>query len=55
MKELITTKELCKKLKLSRPTILKLRNEGMPTIFLGERSVRFDYDKVQEWLKERER
>ena len=48
--ELLTVKELCKWLKISRSTADRWRNEGMPFI-KHSKSVRFDKDKVQEWLE----
>lgn len=52
MKELITTKELSSLLKVTRQTIGNWRREGMPFMKFGT-TVRFDYDEVIEWLKER--
>lgn len=52
MKELITTKELTQLLKVSRQAIADWRKAGMPYMKLGTR-VRFDYDEVINWLKER--
>lgn len=50
MAELITTNELCDALKVSRTTVETWRKEGMPYEKLG-RIVRFDKDKVMEWLR----
>ena len=49
-KVLLTTEELMAKYKLSRATIDRWRKEGMPFSKIG-RAVRFDEDKVQEWIK----
>jgi excisionase family DNA binding protein len=54
MSELLTTKELMARLKVSRDTIYKWRERGMPCMKIGpgERAaVRFDWAKVQEWIK----
>lgn len=52
LKELVTTKELSSLLKVTRQTVANWRKEGLPFMKLG-RSIRFDYDEVIEWLKER--
>ena len=51
MNDILTIKELCEKLKLSRETIYQLRKQGMPCIKIN-RSIRFDEKKVMEWLNE---
>ncbi len=48
----LTEKELCEWLKISRSKAVSLRKEGMPFIKLGK-SVRFDKEKVEEWLREK--
>lgn len=53
MDNLITVKELCELLKVSRTTVLTWRKEeGLPYEKFGK-LVRFDKDKVYEWLKNR--
>lgn len=52
MSNYLTTKDLCELLKVSRVTLLKWRKEGMPYEKFGK-LVRFDKDKVLEWLKNR--
>ena len=44
--------ELAEKLNISVPMVDKLMREGMPRIKIGK-SVRFDYEEVLTWLKER--
>lgn len=53
MTELLTTEELCRKLKTSRRSLERLRKRGMPCIMLG-RAPRFDYDAVLQWLKQQQ-
>jgi len=49
---LLTQKEACALLKVSRTTLLRLRNEaGLPYVSMGTR-LRFDEDAVSEWLKQ---
>lgn len=52
MDSILTIKEICEKLQLSRVTVLKLRKQGMPSMKVN-RSVRFDENEVMEWLKNR--
>ena len=48
--ELLTTKELCEWLRISKATASRWRQEGMP--YIGrERSLRYSKEKVQEWLE----
>ena len=44
--------ELAEKLNISVPMVDKLMREGMPRFKIGK-SVRFDYEEVLEWLRER--
>jgi len=49
---LLTQKEVCALLKVSRTTLLRLRNEaGLPYVSMGTR-LRFDEDAVSEWLNQ---
>lgn len=52
MENLITTKELCEKLKVTRQTVFTWRSQGMPYKKYGK-IVRFNYEEVEKWLKER--
>jgi len=51
--ELLTTTELCQWLKITRSTIWKWRQNGMPS--MGERkSLRFRKDEVENWLRKKQ-
>ena len=47
---LLTTKETCEQLRLSRSTLDRLRMYGLPCVFVGE-AVRFNLAKVCAWLE----
>jgi len=48
--ELMTTTDLCKWLKITRSTVWKWRQQGMPS--MGERrSLRFRKDEIEDWLR----
>ena len=49
---MLKKKELADKLKISVPMVDKLMREGLPRIKIGK-SVRFEYDEVVRWLKEK--
>ena len=51
-KILYTKKELANKLKVSLSTINNLIKKGVPHIKM-EKAVRFDFDEVLKWIKER--
>jgi excisionase family DNA binding protein len=54
MSELLTTKELMARLKVSRFTIYNWREKGLPFMKVGpgaKGSVRYDWAKVQEWIQ----
>ena len=53
MDNLVKMKDICDLLKVSRTTINNWRKKGMPYEKFGT-IVRFDKEKVYEWLKERE-
>lgn len=53
MKNLVTTKELCKQLSVSLRTLTRFKSEGMPFIKMAYRTVRYDLDAVMEWIKAR--
>jgi hypothetical protein len=46
---LMTATELCERLRISMPTLRKLRGEGLPTLMVVE-SPRFDWSAVVTWL-----
>lgn len=49
---MLKKKELADKLKISVPMVDKLMREGLPRIKIGK-SVRFEYEEVVRWLKEK--
>ena len=54
--ELITKKELCKRLRCSQFLLEDLTRQGLiPYLKLGYRSLRYDWHKVQEALRKLER
>lgn len=50
---LVGVKDLQKRLNVSRVTIFELIKDGMPTIRISERILRFDPDEVMNWLKQK--
>lgn len=48
-KLLFDTEELCKKLSVSKSTVIKLRKQGMPIVKIGD-AVRFDLEEVQNFI-----
>lgn len=48
---LVGVKEIAKRLDVSRPTVFELMKEGMPSIRISERILRFDPDEVMSWLR----
>lgn len=53
MSNYLTTKQLEKKLQVTAVTIWRWRQDGMPFEKFGV-SVRFDEDKVMQWLKRKQ-
>jgi excisionase family DNA binding protein len=51
MGNLLTLRQLCDKLQLSRATIDRWRKEGLPFTKIGK-SLRFDEEKVAEWIRQ---
>ena len=49
---MLKKQELAEKLNISVPMVDKLMRESMPRIKIGK-SVRFDYEEVLKWIKER--
>lgn len=49
---MLNKEELAKELNISVPMVNKLMRQGMPRIKIGT-AVRFDYEEVLTWLKER--
>lgn len=55
MSDLLTVKELCDTLKMSRSTIYRLRKEDeLPYYEIGGR-VLFDLDEVKKWMKDKQK
>ena len=50
MEKLLTTKELCEMLKVSRITIQMWIKEGLPVEIKTGKTHRFKYEPVREWL-----
>lgn len=48
----VTEKELCEILSVTRQTLVALRKRGMPCFLLGTKLVRYDLQEVLDWLKE---
>jgi predicted site-specific integrase-resolvase len=53
MNDLVTTRELCDKLKVSRQAIYKWRKAGCPTVVQSGNMCRYNYGEVVEWLNDR--
>jgi len=51
MDELITVDQLREIVQVSRTTIDRWRKEGLPTIKIGKRAIRFEKGKALEWIK----
>jgi excisionase family DNA binding protein len=52
MTKLVNTEEIAEKLGVSKMTVFRLREQGLPTIKVGS-SIRFDETAVMEWVKAR--
>lgn len=50
---MLNKKELAQKLSISVSMVNKLLTQGMPRINIGK-SVRFEYEEVVKWIKERQ-
>ena len=51
--DLLTQQQLCNRIKISKPTLRKMHNEGLPRIPVGKRQFRYSYRDVLNWLKSR--
>lgn len=47
---LITTKDLCVKLNVTRQSIYLWRKEGMPVVIASKKTIRYNWDDVKAWL-----
>lgn len=52
-KELLTTNELAKHLKVTRSTLWRWEKEGMPYLKIGD-TKRYELDCVLEWFKNKQ-
>lgn len=52
MEEFLTIEELAEMLKVSRQTLAKMIDEGLPFVYVGK-SKRFAFSLVSRWLEER--
>ncbi len=50
-RQLLTTAELCRLYRISRSTVMRWRNEGMPYVGRGH-SIRYEPEIVERWIKE---
>jgi excisionase family DNA binding protein len=48
---MLTAEELQQQLKISRSTLYRLRQEGLPHIQTGYRTIRYDLVEVLNWLE----
>jgi excisionase family DNA binding protein len=53
MNSLLTTRQLCEELSISRQTAYKWRKAGCPTVVSSGNMCRYNYDEVIEWLNSR--
>lgn len=47
----LTTKDLEEKYKVSRATIKKWRDKGMPSYKIDNSTIRFKESEIEEWIK----
>lgn len=53
MPTLVTTKELCEKLKVNKYWVCRQKNKAknpLPYIYIGKNTVRYPLEKVMDWL-----
>lgn len=53
MSVLLTEKELCEYLSVSRPFLWGCRQQGMPYLLISSNSIRYNLDDVLAWFEER--
>ena len=53
MNDLLTTRQLCERLSVSRQAVYKWRKAGCPTEVNSGNMCRYNYDEVIEWLNSR--
>jgi phage terminase Nu1 subunit (DNA packaging protein) len=54
VREYVTREELAELMRVSVPTIDRMRREGMPTVTWGRRLVRFNVREAVAWAQARE-
>lgn len=56
MNEYLTTDDVAKLLRVSKPTVRKaVAKQGLPAIRLGEKVLRFERRAVEAWLEEQQK
>ena len=53
MNDLLTTRQLCEKLNVTRQAVYKWRKAGCPTVVFSGNMCRYNYNEVVEWLNNR--
>ena len=53
MNDLLTTRQLCDKLSVTRQAVYKWRKAGCPTVVNSGNLCRYYYNEVVEWLNDR--
>ena len=53
MNNLLTTRQLCEKLSVTRQAVYKWRKAGCPTVVNSGNLCRYDYEEVVVWLNGR--
>lgn len=52
---MLTVRQLCERLQVSRPRIQEMRRRGMPCVRVGtggpRAALRFDWEQVKAWLE----
>ena len=51
--ELLTTKEIADKFRVTRQTVYNWRKEGCPVFISSQKTMRYDLDAVMRWLRKR--
>ena len=53
MNSLLTTRQLCEVLSVTRQAVYKWRKAGCPTVIFSGIMCRYNFEDVQEWLNNR--
>jgi phage terminase Nu1 subunit (DNA packaging protein) len=51
VENLVTAKVICNKFSISKRTLCRWKNEGLPSIQLSYNMVRYDLEAVMNWVK----